>query len=58
MHRQKEGLWCHLLELIPSPERDELRSLVGRSILDLNEVRKSVRFVLFLYLLSHLDFME
>jgi hypothetical protein len=36
---QKEGLWLHLIDLVPIPERDEALSLVGRSLIDTNEVR-------------------
>lgn len=40
MERAKEGLWLHLIESVPLPERDELLSLVGRGLVDTNEVRK------------------
>jgi len=37
MDRAKEGLWLHLIESVPLPERDELLSLVGRGLVDTNE---------------------
>lgn len=39
--QQKEGLWEHLRDLIPTPEREEILSLLGRSLMDTNEVNPS-----------------
>lgn len=38
MTSQKEGLWAHFIDLIPMPERSEYLSLIGRSLMDTNEV--------------------
>lgn len=42
MTNQKEGLWAHFIDLIPIPERSEVLSLIGRSLMDTNEVRKHI----------------
>lgn len=34
----EKGIWNHILTHCPIPERDEITSIVGRSLLNQNEV--------------------
>jgi hypothetical protein len=42
----KGGLWSNLLPRIPVPERDEVTSLIGRALIDSNEVNQLYHLLL------------